>query len=77
MYKTLTRVSIVAVRKAQRSILRNKISACANNDAPPFSASRAGPRHPNIPLPYNNVVTAKADTSYTRTLLLKSPSNLE
>jgi hypothetical protein len=75
--KTLTRVSIVAVRKAQRSILRNKISARANDGAPPFIANRAGPKHPNITLPYNNVVTAKAYTSYTRTLLLKSPSNLE
>ena len=28
-------------------------------------------------LPYNKVVTANAYTSYTRTLLLKSPSNLE
>ena len=76
-YKTLTRVSIVAVRKAQRSIFLNSVSARTNDDAPPFIANRAGPRHPNMTLPYNKVVTANAYTSYTLTLLLKSPSNLE
>ena len=65
MYKTLTRVSIVAVHKPQHSILRNNVSTRGNDNAPPFNASRAGPRHPNITLPYNNVVTAKAYTSCT------------
>ena len=73
----LTRVSIGTVRSAHRSILRSTISARANVGAPPFNANLAGPKHPNITLPYNNVVTAKAYTSYTRTLLLNSPSNLE
>jgi hypothetical protein len=59
----LTRVSIGAVRIAQRSILRKNISARLNTGAPPYNYMRAGPRHPKMTLPYNNVVTANAYTN--------------
>jgi hypothetical protein len=55
---------------AQRNILRMNTSARTKIDAPPDSYRRAGPMHPNITLPYNNVVTAMAYTIYIRTLLL-------
>jgi len=47
---------------AQRNILRMNTSARTKIDAPPDSYRRAGPMHPNITLPYNNVVTAMAYT---------------
>ena len=61
---------------AQRSILRSSTSARLNAGAPPCSYIRAGPKHPNITLPYNKVDTANACTNYTRTLLLNNPNNL-
>ena len=36
---------------------------------------RAGPRQPNMTLPYSNVDTARACISYIRTLLLNNPNN--
>jgi hypothetical protein len=61
---------------AQRSILRNSTSARLNAGAPPCSYIRAGPKQPNITLPYNKVETANACTNYTRTRLLNNPNNL-
>jgi hypothetical protein len=72
----LTRVSIGVVFNAQRSILCSSTSARLNAGAPPCSYIRAGPKHPNITLPYNKVDTANACTNYTRTLLLNNPNNL-
>jgi hypothetical protein len=72
----LTRVSIGVVFNAQRSILCSSTSARLNAGAPPCSYIRAGPKHPNITLPYNRVDTANACTNYTRTLLLNNPNNL-
>jgi hypothetical protein len=65
-----------AVRKAQRNILRIKISARAKTGVPPYSDMRAGPRHPKMTLPYNSVDTANACTNCTLTRLLNNPSNL-
>jgi hypothetical protein len=67
-------VSSGAVRKAQRIILRNSVSAYANTGAPPYIYNRAGPKQLKMTLPYNNVVTARAYTNYTLTLLLNNPS---
>ncbi len=75
-YSTLVRVSIVAVRNAHLSILRSSISARAKVAVPPYSCMRAGPKHPNIVLPYNKHETASAYTSWILTLLLFNPSNL-
>ena len=72
----LTRVSIGALFNAHLNILRKNISARTKLDAPPDSCKRAGPKHPKITLPYNNVVTARAYTSCTLTLLLCNPNNL-
>ena len=65
-----------AVFKAQRSILRKNTSARIKTGAPPYNYKRALPKHPNITLPYNNVVTAMAYISYILTLLLYKPNNL-
>ncbi len=62
-YSTLVRVSIVAVRNAHLSIFRNSTSARTKVAVPPCSCIRAGPKHPNIVLPYNKHVTASAYTS--------------
>jgi hypothetical protein len=61
---------------AQRNILRMNTSARTKLDAPPDSCRRAALIHPKITLPYNNVVTAMAYTSYMRILRLCRPSNL-
>jgi hypothetical protein len=53
----------VAVRSAHLSILRNSTSARTKIAVPPCSCIRAGPKHPNIVLPYNKHVTASAYTS--------------
>jgi hypothetical protein len=75
-YSILTRVSIGAVLSAHRKILRIKISARTNIYAPPINYMRAGPRQPNMTLPYSNVVTASAYTNCIRTRLLNNPSSL-
>ena len=75
-YSILLRVSVGVMRNAHRSILRKSISARANAGAPPCSYIRTGPKQPKITLPYNKVVTARAYTNYTRTLLLNNPNNL-
>ena len=62
-YSRLTRVSIGAVFKAQRNILRINTSARTNTGVPPDNYKRALPIHPNITLPYNNVVIARAYTN--------------
>jgi hypothetical protein len=61
--RTEQRVSSGAVRTAHRSILRNNVSARANTYVPPCIYNRAGPKQPNITLPYNNVVIARACTN--------------
>ena len=61
-------------RNAHRNILRSSTSARAKTGAPPCSCNFAGPKQPKITLPYNKVVTDKAYTSYTRTLLLNKPN---
>jgi hypothetical protein len=73
----LTRVSMGVIRNAHRNILRSTDSARANTGVPPCICIRAGPKQPNITLPYNNVVTANAYTNYTRTLLLNNPNKRE
>jgi hypothetical protein len=40
--------------------LRKKHSALIKTGAPPYNCKRALPKHPNITLPYNKVVTAMA-----------------
>jgi hypothetical protein len=75
-YRTLARVFTGVVRNAHLIIFRRNISARTKVAVPPCSCIRAGPKHPNIVLPYNKHVTASAYTNYTLTLLLKSPSNL-
>ena len=75
-YSKLTRVSIGAVIKVQRSILRKNVSAHINAGAPPYNYKRALPKQPKMTLPYNNVVTAIACTNYTLILLLYKPNNL-
>jgi hypothetical protein len=75
-YSILTRVSIGAVLSAHLNILRIKISARTNTYAPPVNCMRAGPKHPNMTLPYSSVVTASAYTNCIRTLLLCKPSSL-
>jgi hypothetical protein len=75
-YRTLARVSIGVVRSAHLNILRNRISARTNVAVPPCSCIRAGPKHPNIVLPYSKHVTANACTNCILTLLLCSPSSL-
>ena len=75
-YSRLTRVSIGAVFKAHRNILRINTSARTNTGAPPYSCKRAYPMHPNMTLPYNSVVTAMAYTSCILTLLLNKPNSL-
>ena len=52
-------------------------SAQTKTDVPPTNYNRAGPKHPNITLPYSKVVTASACTSAILTLLLCKPSSLE
>jgi hypothetical protein len=73
--RILTRVSTGAVRNAHRSIFRKSTSARTNVAVPPYSCNCAGPKHPNIALPYSKHVTASAWINYTRTLLLYRPSN--
>ena len=74
--RTLARVSIGAVRKAHRNILRRNTSARTNVGVPPCSWIRAGPKHPKIVLPYSKHETASAYINYTLTLLLLNPNNL-
>jgi hypothetical protein len=62
---------------AHLSILRINISARTKTDVPPTNYRRAGPKHPNITLPYSKVVTASAYTSAILTLLLCKPSSLD
>ena len=64
-----------AFRKAHLNIFLSKVSARANTYKPPCSCMRAGPRQPNMTLPYSNVDTARACISYIRTLLLNNPNN--
>ncbi len=75
-YSILTRVSIGALLRAQRNNLRKNTSARTYTDTPPRNYKRDGPKHPKITLPYSNVVTTSAYTSYMRTRLLCSPNNL-
>lgn len=65
------------MRSAQRSILRNNVSARVNTCAPPYIYKRAGLRQLNMTLPYSSVVTARAYINYTRTLLLNNPKSLD
>ena len=75
-YRTLARVFTGVVRNAHLSIFRRNISARTKLAVPPCNCMRAGPRHPNIVLPYNKQVTASAYTNYTLTRLLHRPNNL-
>jgi len=59
-YNILALVSIGVLRNAQRSILRNKISAHVKIYVPPVTEIFAGPRHPKMVLPYSSVDTAIA-----------------
>ena len=63
-----------ALRNAHLNIFRSRVSARANTCTPPYSCIRAGPRQPNITLPYNRVETARACISYILTLLLNNPN---
>jgi hypothetical protein len=65
-----------ALFNAQRNNLRKNISARTYTETPPRNYNRAGPKHPNITLPYSSVVTTSAYTNYMRTRLLCSPNNL-
>jgi hypothetical protein len=60
---TEQRVSSGALRNAQRNILRSNVSARAKTCVPPCNYKRAGPKQPNITLPYSNVVIARAYTN--------------
>jgi hypothetical protein len=66
----------VAVRNAHLSIFRSSTSARTKVAAPPCSCMRAGPKQPNIVLPYSKHETASAYTNCILTLLLFNPSNL-
>ena len=57
-YRKLLRISSVALRSAQRSILRRRSSARTKTFVPPYSASSVGPSTLKITLPYNSVLTA-------------------
>jgi hypothetical protein len=63
-----------AFRKAQRSIFFQSLSARSNVGAPPYNYIRAGPKHPKITLPYNNVDTASACINYSLTRRSYSPN---
>ena len=63
-----------ALRNAHLNIFRSRVSARANTFTPPYSCIRAGPRQPNITLPYNRVETGRACISYILTLLLNNPN---
>lgn len=70
----IQRVSSGAVRKALSSILCSSVSARAKTCVPPYICNRAGPKQRKMTLPYSKVVTARAYTNYTLTLLLNKPS---
>ena len=75
-YRKLARVSTGVVPIAHLNISLNSTSARTNVAVPPWSCTCAGPKHPNIVLPYSKYVTASAWINYTRTLLLYKPNNL-